>query len=62
MKRQTWSDIDQNENVSITADVYADLVYMQEDVVKLSALAEDVVTLEDSRCMLADYASTLPYA
>lgn len=27
----------------------------------MSALAEDVVTLEDSRCMLADYASTLPY-
>ena len=48
--------------MSITADVYADIVYMQEDVVRLSALAEDVVTLEDSRCMLADFASTLPYA
>lgn len=62
IKRQSWSDIDQKENVSITADVYADLVYMQEGVVRLSALAEDVVTLEDSKCMLADYASTLPYA
>lgn len=62
MKRQTWSNSDQSENVSITADVYADIVYMQEDVVKLSALAEDVVTLEDSKCMLADFASTLPHA
>lgn len=61
IKRQSWSDIDQKENVSITADVYADIVYMQEGVVRLSALAEDVVTLEDSRCMLADFASTLPY-
>ena len=62
MKRQTWSNSDQSENVSITADVYADIVYMQEDVARLSALVEDVVTLEDSKCMLADYASTLPYA
>ena len=62
IKRQSWSDLDQNENVSITADVYADLVYMQEDVVKLSALAEDVVTRQDEQCMLADFASTLPHA
>lgn len=54
--------MDQKENVSITADVYADLVYMQEDVVKLSALAEDVVTRQDEQCMLADFASTLPHA
>lgn len=54
--------MDQKENVSITADVYADLVYMQEDVVKLSALAEDVVTRQDEQCMLADVASTLPHA
>lgn len=61
IKRQSWSDIDQKENASITADVYADIVYMQEDVVKLSALAEDVVTRTDAQCMLADFASTLPY-
>ena len=34
---------------------------MQEDVVRLSALAEDAVTLEDARCMLVDVASTMPY-
>ena len=27
----------------------------------MSALAEDAVTLEDARCMLADFASTLPH-
>ena len=34
---------------------------MQEGAVNLSALAEDAVTLEDARCMLADFASTLPH-
>ena len=48
--------------MQITADVYADLVDMQEGAVNLSALAEDAATLEDARCMLADFASTLPHA
>ena len=61
MKRQTWSNSDQSENASITADIYADIVDMQEDVVRLSALAEDVVTRTDAQCMLADFASTLPH-
>ena len=45
----------------ITADVYADIVDMQEGVISLSALAEDVVTKQDAECMLADVASTMPY-
>ena len=61
IKRQSWSDIDQKENVSITADVYADIVYMQEDVVRLSALVEDAVTRTDEKCMLVDVMSTMPH-
>ena len=61
VRRQTWSDENQSENASITADVYADMVDMGEAVVRLSALVEDAVTPEDERCMLADFASTLPY-
>ena len=61
VKRQTWSNEDQSENVSITADVYADIVDTREAVVRLSALVEDAVTPEDERCMLADVASTMPY-
>ena len=61
IKRQSWSNEDQSENASITADVYADIVDMQEDVVKLSALVEDAVTRTDAQCMLADFASTLPH-
>lgn len=34
---------------------------MQEDAVRLSALAEDVVTRQDAQCMLVDVASTMPY-
>lgn len=45
----------------ITADVYADIVDMQEAAVSLSALAEDVVTKTDAKCMLVDVASTMPY-
>ena len=61
VRRQTWSDENQSENASVTADVYADMVDMGEAVVRLSALVEDAVTQEDERCMLADFASTLPY-
>ena len=45
----------------ITADVYADIVDMQEGVISLSALAEDAVTKTDAECMLVDVASTMPY-
>ena len=34
---------------------------MQEGVISLSALAEDVVTKTDAKCMLVDVASTMPY-
>lgn len=34
---------------------------MQEAAISLSALAEDVVTKTDAKCMLVDVASTMPY-
>ena len=34
---------------------------MREDVVRLSALAEDAVTRTDAQCMLVDVMSTMPY-
>lgn len=34
---------------------------MQEDVVRLSALAEDAVTRTDAQCMLVDVMSTMPH-
>ena len=37
IKRQTWSDLSGNEHPMLTADVYADMVDMQTDVIKLSA-------------------------
>lgn len=61
IKRQTWSDLSGYEHSMLTADVYADMVDMQTDVIKLSAQVSSVVTATDERCMLADYASTLPH-
>ena len=61
VRRQTWSDENQRENASITADVYADMVDMREAVVRLSALAEDAATRTDAQCMLVDVMSTMPY-
>ena len=61
IKRQSWSNEDKSESTMITADVYADIVDMQEAAVSLSALAEDVVTKTDAQCMLVDVASTMPY-
>ena len=60
IKRQTWSDLSGNDHSMITADVYADMVDMQTDVIKLSSEVSSVVTATAERCMLADYASTLP--
>ena len=61
IKRQTWSDLSGYEHSMLTADVYADMVDMQTDIIKLSAQVSSVVTATDERCMLADYASTLPH-
>ena len=61
IKRQNWSDLSGYEHSKLTADVYADMVDMQTDVIKLSAQVSSVVTSTDERCMLADYASTLPH-
>ena len=61
IKRQNWSDLSGNDHSMLTADVYADMVDMQTDVIKLSAQVSSVVTAADERCMLADYASTLPH-
>ena len=61
IKRQNWSDLSGNDHSMLTADVYADMVDMQTDVIKLSAQVSSVVTATDERCMLADYASTLPH-
>lgn len=49
------------EHVKITADVYADMVDMETDTHKLSALVKDAVTASDEQCMLADAASTMPH-
>lgn len=61
IKRQYWSDLSGYEHSMLTADVYADMVDMQTDVIKLSSQVSSVVTATDERCMLADYASTLPH-
>ena len=61
IKRQNWNDLSGNDHSMLTADVYADMVDMQTDVIKLSAQVSSVVTAADERCMLADYASTLPH-
>ena len=61
VRRQTCSDENQNDNASITADVYADMVDMGETVVRLSATVEDAVTRTDAQCMLVDVMSTMPY-
>ena len=37
IKRQYWSDLSGYEHSKLTADVYADMVDMQTDVIKLSA-------------------------
>lgn len=37
IKRQYWSDLSGYEHSMLTADVYADMVDMQTDVIKLSA-------------------------
>ena len=37
IKRQTWSDLSGYEYSKLTADVYADMVDMQTDIIKLSA-------------------------
>ena len=37
IKRQTWSDLSGYEHAKLTADVYADMVDMQTDIIKLSA-------------------------
>lgn len=50
-----------HEHERITADIYADMVDMETDTHKLSALARDAVTATDERCMLADAASTMPH-
>lgn len=49
------------EHTKLTADVYADLVDMETEVIKLSAQVKDAVTAYDERCMLADIASTMPH-
>lgn len=61
VKRQTWSDLSGYDRSMMTADVYADLVDTETAAVRLSAYAQDAVTGEDERCMLADLASTLPH-
>lgn len=61
VKRQTWSDLSGYDRSMMTADVYADLVDTETAAVRLSAYAQDAVTGEDERCMLADIASTLPH-
>lgn len=37
IKRQTWSDLSGYEHSKLTADVYADMVDMQTDIIKLSS-------------------------
>lgn len=62
LKRQTWSDLSGYEHTNLTADIYADLVATETEVIKLSAQVKDAVTSDDERCMLADIASTMPHA
>lgn len=61
LKRQTWSDLSGYEHTKLTADIYADLVATETEVIKLSAQVKDAVTADDERCMLADAASTMPH-